>query len=64
MKYRICILEFDMKYHILHDFRTSTPLKEKASDYIKELPKLKLLTNFDINLASFPDGVVNYALNV
>ena len=26
-----------MKYYILHDFRTSTPFKEKSSDHFKEL---------------------------
>ena len=29
-------LEFDMKYHILHDFRTSTSFKEKYSHYSKD----------------------------
>ena len=52
-----------MKYHILHDFRVCTPLKEKPSDHIKEFPKLNLLTNFDKNLTPFPKGVVNYVLN-
>ena len=33
-----------MKCYILHDFRTSTPYKEKSSDHFKELDKLKLLT--------------------
>ena len=51
--------EFDMKYHILHDFRTSTPFKEKLPDHFKDLPNLKLLTNLDINLTSLPEGVMN-----
>ena len=48
-----------MKYHILHDFRTSTPYMEKSSDHFKDLHKLKLLTNLDINLTSSPGGVMN-----
>ena len=39
-----------MKYHILHDFGTSTSFKEKSSDHFKDLQKLKLLTNVDVNL--------------
>ena len=39
-----------MKYHILHNFRTSTPIKKKFSEHFKD--KLKLLTNFDANLMS------------
>ena len=54
-------LEFDMKYHILHDFRTSTPFKKTSSDHFKNVYKLKLLTNFDVNLTSFLGGVINYA---
>ena len=46
-------LEFDVKHHILHDFRTSTLLKENSSDHFKDLHKLKLLTKFDVNLTSF-----------
>ena len=46
-------LEFTTKYHILHDFRTSTPFEETSSDHFKDLCKLKLLTNFDVNLTSF-----------
>ena len=26
-------LEFDMKYHILHDFGTAAPFKEKSSNH-------------------------------
>ena len=37
-----------MKYHILHDFRTSIPFKEKSSD------------QFDVNLTSHVGGVTNY----
>ena len=48
-----------MKYHILYDFRTSTPFKEKSSDHIKDLHKVEHLTNFDINLTSFLGGVMN-----
>ena len=48
-----------MKYHILHDLRTSTPFKEKSSDHFKDLHKMELLTHFDINLTSFLGGVMN-----
>ena len=37
-----------MKYHILHDFRSSTPFTEKSCDHFKDLHKLELLTNFDV----------------
>ena len=48
-----------MKYHILNDFRTSTPFKEKSSDHFKDLHKMELLTNFYVNLTSFLGGVRN-----
>ena len=48
-----------MKYHISHDFRTSIPLKKKSCDHYTDLYKLKLLINFDVNLASFLGGVKN-----
>ena len=48
-----------MKYHIWHDFRTSTPIKEKSSDHFKDLHKLKLLINFDANLTLSPGRVMN-----
>ena len=57
-------LEFDMKYHILHDFRTSTGFEEKSSNHFKDLYKLKLLPNFDVNLISFLGGATNYVLSV
>ena len=47
-----------MKYHVLHDFITSTPFEEKSSDH-KDLHKMELLTNFDISLTSFLGGVMN-----
>ena len=50
-------LEYDMKFHILDDFRTSTPFNEKSSDHVKDLHELKLLTNFDVNLALSPVGI-------
>ena len=56
--------DFDMKYHLLHDFRTSTPFKEKFSDHIKDVHELKLLTNFDANLVSFLGGVMNNVLSI
>ena len=46
-----------MKYHILHDFRTSTSFEEKSSDHFEDLHELKLLTNFDVSSRR------NYALN-
>ena len=51
-------------YHILHDFRASTPFWEKSSDHFKGLRKLKLLTNFDVNLTSSLGGVANYVSNI
>ena len=48
-----------MKYHILRDFRISTSFKEKPSDCFKDLQKLELLANFDVNLTSFLGGVMN-----
>ena len=53
-----------MKYHILLDFGTSIPLMEKSSDHFKDLHKLKLLTNFDVDLTSFLGGIINYVFNV
>ena len=55
---------FDMKYHFLHEFRISTPFKEKSSDEFKDLYKLKLLTNFDVNLTSLLGGVANCVQNI
>ena len=52
-----------MKYHILHDFRTSDPYKEKSSDRFKDLHKLKFLANFDVSLISSPGVVMNQACN-
>ena len=46
-----------MKYHILHDFGTSTPSKERSSDQFRDLHNLKLLTNFGVKLTSSPGGV-------
>ena len=48
-----------MKYHILHDFRTSTPFKDNSSEHVKDLHKLTLLTNFYVNLTSFLVEVIN-----
>ena len=53
-----------MKYHIFHIFRTSTAFNEKSSDDFKDIYKLKLLTNCDINMTSFLGGVPNYMLNL
>ena len=52
-------LEIDRKYHILHDFGTSTRVNKKSSDHFKDLHNLKLLTNFDVNLTSSPGVVMN-----
>ena len=48
-----------MKYHVLHDFITSTSFEEKSSDHFKDLHKMELLTNFDISLTSFLGRVMN-----
>ena len=48
-----------MKYHILHNCRTSASFKEKSSDHFKDLHKMELLTNFDDNLTPFLGGVMN-----
>ena len=39
-----------MKYHILHDFRTSALFEEKSSDHFKELHRLKLPFNDVVNV--------------
>ena len=52
-----------MQYHILHEFRAFTPFKEKSSDLIKDLHKMKLLKNFYVNLNSVLGGVINSVLN-
>ena len=48
-----------MKYHVLHDFITSTPFEEKSSDHSKDIHKMELLTNFYISLTSFLGAVMN-----
>ena len=48
-----------MKYHSLHDFRTSIPFEEKSADHFIDLHKLKLLPFFDDNLTLSPGGVMN-----
>ena len=45
-----------MKYHVLHDFITSTPFEEKSSDHFEDLHKMEHLTNFNISLTSFLGG--------
>ena len=49
-----------MKNHILYVSRTSTAFKEKSYDHLKNIYKLKLQTNFDVNITSFIGGVPNY----
>ena len=48
-----------MKYHVFHDFITSTSFGGKSSDQFEDLHKLELLTNFDISLTSFLGGAMN-----
>ena len=48
-----------MKYHVLHDFITSTPFEKKSSDRFEDLHKMELLTNFDISLTSLLGRVMN-----
>ena len=48
-----------MKYHILHHFRTSTLFKEISSQHSRDLNKMELVTNFDVNLTSSLGGVMN-----
>ena len=56
-------LEFNMKNHILHVFRTSAAFKEKSYDHFEDCYGLKLLTNFDVNMISFLGEVPNHVLN-
>ena len=53
-----------MKYHILHVFGTSAAFMKNSYDLVKDICKLKLLTNFDVNIASFLGGVPNYVSNL
>ena len=48
-----------MKYHILRDFGTSIPFREKSHNHFEDLHKLKLLTKFDVNLISVLGGVMS-----
>ena len=52
-------LESDMKYHIFHDFRNSTIYEKKSCNPFRDIQKLKLLANFDVNLKSSPGAVMN-----
>ena len=52
-------LQFDWKYQILHDFKTSTSFNEKSSDHVKDVHKLRVLTIFYINQTLLPGGVEN-----
>ena len=56
-------LEFDLKYYILHVFRTSVAFKGKSSDHFKDIYKLKLLTNFNVNVTLFLGGIMNSYFN-
>ena len=53
------VLQFVMKYYILHVSITSSPSKEKLCDNFKDTSKLKLLTNFNFNLTLSSGEVVN-----
>ena len=46
-----------MKYHIFYDFKTCTQFEEKSSDQFKGLHKMKVLTNFDVNLMSSQEEI-------
>ena len=46
-------------YHILYHFRTSTPVKGKCSCHFKDLHKMELMTNCNVNLTPFRGGVMN-----
>ena len=52
-----------MKYDIYNDFRFSTPFHKKSSHHFKDLRKLNLTTNFNVNLTSLTGGVMNLAFN-
>ena len=43
---------------------SQTHLTGKSSTHFKDIYKLKLLTNFDVNMASFLGGVPNYVSNL
>ena len=53
-----------MKYHIVHHSRTPISFKEKPTNHCKDLHKLKLVTNFDVNLTSVSGGVMDKTLFV
>ena len=48
-----------MKYHILYYLRASTSYEGKSSNHFKDLQKMKLMTNFDVNLTLSPREVMN-----
>ena len=52
-----------MKYNILHVFGTFTPFNKKPSRLFKDLHKLKLLTNFGLNLTTSLGEVANTVFN-
>ena len=52
-----------MKCNILQGFRTSTPFNEKSFDQYKDLLRLKLVTNVDVNPTSSPGTVMNLTFN-
>ena len=48
----------------MHNIGTSFPFKENSSDQLNNLNKLKLLTNFDVNLTSFLGEEMNNVSDV
>ena len=62
IKVRVCHVKFVMKHYIMRVFRASTPFKEKSSNRFRDFHKLKLLTNFDVNLIT-SQGRVNNSKN-
>ena len=48
-----------MKYHILHDIRTSAPFKEGSFDHFEDVHQLKFLAYLGINLMLTPGRVIN-----
>ena len=55
-----------MKYYILHVFRASTPfIEKKSSGHFKDFHKMKLFTNFNVNMTlSQGGGVVNKKIKI
>ena len=39
--------------YVLYIVRTFTPFKEKRSDHLKDFQKIKVVTNFNVNLTTY-----------